>query len=74
MKNYAFAVLGGLLLGGAYAAAEQPAQAHMQSSPMHRAGAMKPLNVTSGGAPKTAGKGIASKFGNGSGPIRFWAI
>ncbi len=74
MRNYALAVLGGLLLGGAYAVAEQPAQAHMQSLPMHRSVAVKPLNVAGSGAPKTAGKGVASKFGNGSGPIRFWAI
>ena len=74
MKNYALAVLGGLLLGSAYVVAEQPARSAAQSSPMHRPGAMHSLNVAGSEAPKMPGRGIASKYGNGGGPTRFWAI
>ena len=74
MKNYALAVLGGLLLGSAYVVVEQPARSAAQSSPMHRPGAMQSLNVVGSEAPKMPGRSIASKYGNGGSPTRFWAI
>ena len=74
MKNYALAVLGGLLLGSAYVVVEQPARSAAQLPPMHRTGAIHSLNVAGSEAPKLPGRGIASKFGSGSSPIRFWAI
>lgn len=74
MKNYALAVLGGLLLGSVYVAVEQPARSVAQLLPMHRPGAVQSLNVTGSEAPKMPGRSIASKYGNGGSPIRFWAI
>lgn len=74
MKKYALAVLGGLLLGSAYVVVEQPARSAAQLSPMQHAGAMHSLNVAGSETPKMPGRGIASKFGNGGSPIRFWAI
>lgn len=74
MKNYALAVLGGLLLGSAYVVVEQPAQSAAQLLPMHHKGAMHSLTVSGSEAPKMPARGIASKYGNGGSPTRFWAI
>ncbi len=74
LKKYALAVLGGLLLGSAYVVVGQPARSVAQLSPMHHPGAVQPLNVAGSEPPKMPGRDIASKYGNGGSPTRFWAI
>lgn len=73
-NNYAFAVLGGLLMGSAYAMSTPSTHAHGQVSAARPSAAAKTLSVAGTGIPGIVSRGAAGKRLDESDRGRVWTI
>ncbi|MDB5977224.1 MAG: hypothetical protein JWR07_3984 [Nevskia sp.] len=73
-KNYALAVLGGLLMGSAYVMAAPAPRAQGQLLAARPSVAARALSVAGNGIPGIVGRGAAGKLLNDGDRVRVWTI
>lgn len=73
-KNYAFAVLGGLLMGSAYAMSTPSTHTYGQMLAARPSAATKALSVAGTGIPGIVSREAAGKLPDEGARVRIWTI